>query len=344
MRRGQLIGERFEVEQLAARGGTSLVYRALDQTTGQPVALKILRGQHDREIARFQREARILTRLDHPLVVRYVAHGTLPTGELYLAMEWLDGEDLASRLARGPLTLAESITLVASVAEVLGVLHDQGIVHRDLKPGNIFLPGGRVDGIKLLDFGIARVETSVRMTGKGKLLGTVAYIAPEQARGEYEVDARADVFALGCVLFECLTAERAFSAASPAAILTRILFDDSPRLRDKLPGAPPPLDALMARLLSKHPERRPPNGRAVAAALRELEEMHGVAEPGAPTAIVTGTYAENAETEPDGTAATLPGSRSVLPPGGPPSDSSSVITILVPNPPGLLFRSTRRAP
>src|SRR5262249_36747203 len=152
----------------------------------------------------------------------------------YLAMEWLEGNDLAARLARGPLAVADSVALGVQVATALGALHKRRFLHRDLKPGNVFLVGGRLDQIKLLDFGLARMDTATRITDAGTLLGTMAYMAPEQAQGVVDLDARADVFALGCLLFECLTGETPFAAEHPTAILTRILFEATPRLVDRL--------------------------------------------------------------------------------------------------------------
>jgi predicted Ser/Thr protein kinase/tetratricopeptide (TPR) repeat protein len=272
MRIGYNLADRFVLEQMAGRGGMGEVYRAIDRRTGKAVAVKVLRRHEDDQVTRFEREARILAGLAHPRIVRYVEHGILPSGEPYLAMEWLDGEDLATRLARGRLGTADGVALGVSVAEALAVLHGQGIVHRDLKPSNVFLVGGRIEQIKLLDFGLARIADSTRMTSSGAVLGTVAYMAPEQARGDQELDARADVFALGCVLFECLTGEPAFSAGHTMAILTKLLFEDTPRLADRLPGAPAALDALMARMLSKRVAERPRDGRALAEALRAFQE------------------------------------------------------------------------
>ena len=268
---GDLLDNRFSIERLAGRGGMGTVYRGLDQSTGQPVALKVLRGEGD--IARFEREARILSQLDDPRVVQHIAHGTAPSGDPYLVMEWLEGEDLGQRLARGRLGPAESVALCTSIAGALGLLHDRGVIHRDLKPSNVFLVEGRTDQIKLLDFGIAQLEASTRMTGSGALLGTFGYMAPEQASGAKNIDSRADVFALGCVLFECIVGEPAFSGAHPMAILTKILFEDTPRLKDHYSGVPASLDMLMFQLLAKNRDDRPHNGHAAADALRALGEM-----------------------------------------------------------------------
>ena len=264
----ELVADRFVLEALAGRGGMGEVYRALDRRTGRPVAIKIMRDHQAPLVARFEREARILAELDHPLIVRYVDHGASHTGEPFLAMEWLDGHDLASRLARERLGASDSIELARSVAEALAVLHERGIVHRDLKPSNVFLVEGRIDRVKLLDFGLSHFGDSTRMTTTGTILGTLDYMAPEQARGDDELDARVDVFALGCVLFECLTGERPFAADHPTAVLTKLLFEEAPRVADRWPGAPAELDALVASMLSKRPGDRPQGAGAVAAALR----------------------------------------------------------------------------
>ncbi len=135
---GHILAGRFVLVELVGQGGMGEVYRAEDRTTGQPVALKLLPAQGD--VARFEREARLLAEVDDPLVVRHVAHGALPTGEPFLVMEWLEGEDLAARLARGRSPRADSVALAVQVATALGALHERRIVHRDLKPGNVFLP------------------------------------------------------------------------------------------------------------------------------------------------------------------------------------------------------------
>jgi tetratricopeptide (TPR) repeat protein len=273
------------LEQLAGRGGMGEVYRALDRSSGQTVAVKVLRDHQDGQLERFEREACILAGFDHPRVVRYVAHGNLPSGEPYLAMEWLEGEDLATRIAREQLGTPSSLALALYAAEALGALHDRGIIHRDLKPSNIFLVDGRVDGVKLLDFGLARISEATRVTHSGTMLGTIAYMAPEQARGEEEIDGRVDVFSLGSVLFECLTGEPAFAAAHATAILTKLLFEEAPRLGDRLPGIPAELEALVSRMLSKRPEARPQHGRAAAEALRAMLERGLPEVEGAPTMV-----------------------------------------------------------
>ncbi|HWO26549.1 MAG TPA: protein kinase [Kofleriaceae bacterium] len=270
MQRGHLLGERFEIDQRVASGGMGQVFRARDMWSGGLVAVKMLHGEPDTNLTRFAHERRALAELSHPGIVRYIAHGLTASGEPYLAMEWLDGEDLAARLAGGKLSIEDSLALAARVAEALAAAHARDIVHRDLKPGNIFLEGGRVARVKVLDFGIARLEDATRVTLSGSILGTLGYMAPEQARAVHELDARADVFSLGCVLFECLTGTPAFEAEHPMALLMKLLFAEPPRLADVLPAAPPALDALLARMLAKEPADRPAHGGAVAEAIAAL--------------------------------------------------------------------------
>src|SRR6185503_11214370 len=207
MQRGEVMGGRFEIEERAGSGGMGQVFRGRDLQSGERVAVKMLLGDDGGHEARFSMEIRVLSELSHPGIVRYVTHGAAASGEPYLAMEWLDGEDLSRRLARGPLGVPESISVARCVAEALGEAHARRIVHRDLKPSNIFLVDGRVDRVKLLDFGIARMASATRMTHRGGIVGTPGYMAPEQVQESSEVDARTDVFALGCVLFECLAGQ-----------------------------------------------------------------------------------------------------------------------------------------
>jgi eukaryotic-like serine/threonine-protein kinase len=270
MEPGAVIGERFELEHQIGSGGMGRVFRARDRATGDAVAVKILAEAHERHLARFARESEVLAELTHPGIVRHVAHGTMPSGELFLAMELLDGEDLESRLARAPLTTGESIQLATRAAEALGAAHARGIVHRDLKPSNLFLLGGGVDQVKVLDFGIARREGRTQLTQTGMLIGSPGYIAPEQARCSGAIDARADVFALGCVLFLCLTGVPAFDGDSAVGILAKILFSEAPRVSTLWAGVPEDLDALVARMLAREPALRPSDGAHLAGALAAL--------------------------------------------------------------------------
>jgi serine/threonine protein kinase len=204
MNPGQLLGNRFEIERSIDSGGMGTVFRARDPISRETVAIKVISDERSHLAERFAREVEVLAALSHPGIVRYVSHGVTPTGQRFLAMEWVDGEVLEVRLQRGPLPVGEAVALATRVAGALGAAHAHGIIHRDLKPANLILPDGRVDQAKILDFGIARRERSTQLTRTGMMLGTPGYMAPEQARASSQIDARADVFALGCVVFECL--------------------------------------------------------------------------------------------------------------------------------------------
>ncbi|XYH95857.1 protein kinase domain-containing protein [Sorangium sp. So ce1128] len=296
MHAGEIVDARFEIEGLAGSGGMGHVYRARDRRTGNTVALKVLRRAGKSELSRFSNEVQALSALRIPGVVRYIAHGITAGGQPYLVMEWLSGETLAERIAQRGLTPAESVDVVARVAETLGVLHQQGVVHRDLKPSNLVLVEGRLDRVMVLDFGIARLRIDQQLTMPGTVLGTPEYMAPEQARGERSVDARADVFALGCVLFKCLTGRAAFQGVGALAVLVKVLLDDPPRLRELRPELSEELDALVARMLAKQPDERPRDGAAVAEALGAVDlcsvDAAGGGEPAAPVRVLELTSSE----------------------------------------------------
>ncbi len=268
MRPGMLIADRFEIEALARSGGMGSVYRARDKLSGQQVAIKTaLKTEHG---DRFAREAVALSALRHPAIVRYVAHGSMPTGELYLAMEWLDGEDLQDRLERGPLDIDESILLGTRVAEALAAAHARGLVHRDIKPSNIFLPKTDHTAVKVLDFGVVRAIHSERATRVGVVMGTPGYMSPEQARGLPEVGPPSDVFSLGCVLYECLAGAPLFVGRDVVALQLKIVLEKAPNLAEVRPDAPRGLVRLIARMLDKTPSERPKGGAELAAELAAL--------------------------------------------------------------------------
>jgi hypothetical protein len=256
----RMVAGRFALERLAGSGGMGEVWRGHDTTDGAPVAVKLLRVEAARLRGRFEREAQFLARLIHPAVVRHVAHGE-DAGELYLAMEWLDGEDLAARLAREPLAPGECDLLVRRMAEALAAAHELGVIHRDLKPSNVFLPGGRVEDAKLLDFGIAHFADGTRATRTGAVIGTPGYMSPEQVRGEPDIDARSDLFSLGCVWLECLTGKPAFAGDHVAAVLAKVIFEEPADLSSTGNGVPVASAALLRRLLAKDRELRPGGAR-----------------------------------------------------------------------------------
>jgi len=269
----QVIADRFEIERLVGSGGMGEVFRAKDRLTGGAVAVKVLHASQ-RDTERFRREGQILAEISHPRIVKYVAHGVGDGSRPFIAMEWLEGEDLGERLTRSGLGLRDTLRLARRVAEGLAVLHERGIVHRDIKPSNIFLPQSSLEHVKLLDLGVARLLHASRpSTRSGVMVGTPGYMAPEQARGTREIDARADIFSLGCVMYECLAGRPVFAGDNIAALLAKILLETPVGLRESGIDIPLALDDLVQRMLSKHVTARPTNGAAM---LRELDQFQDV--------------------------------------------------------------------
>ncbi len=274
------IGQRFAIDVLAGTGGMGAVYKAWDKQGGTPVALKILHGHSSTGCERFAREARLLSELNHPGIVRYIAHGVTDQGEPYLAMEWLDGESLAERLNRVLLTVPEALELAQNVAEILDSAHRRGVVHRDIKPANIFLVDGAVQRTKLLDFGIAHVlEPAQELTATGAMLGTPGFMAPEQLRRASDVDGRTDLYALGAVLYVALCGRKMFEGDTPLAILLQVLTEPAPVLTELKSDVPASVTRLVGRLLAKEPEDRFPNAQAVIGAVEVLRQGGELDEP-----------------------------------------------------------------
>ena len=258
---GAVVGGRYRVLGELGRGGFGVVLDAIHVTTGHPVAIKVLTpvpGLDGQELARrFFQEASTTSRLSHPSTVRVFDFGQTEEGDLFLAMERLNGETLHDVLDRGPLAEAEAVAIAVDVLRSLAEAHAQDLVHRDLKPANIFLheiPGGdRV--VKVLDFGIVK-HTDSGMTQAGKALGTPTHMAPEQSMGK-AVDARADLYALGVVLFECLTGDLPFMADSAMALLMAHITEPVPSLAERAPGlVRPALAAVVEKALAKRVEDR----------------------------------------------------------------------------------------
>ena len=288
---GEVIDGRFVIERFIARGGMGEVYRALDRQTDRPVALKLM-AQDDQLMAeRFALEARALLELDHPAVVRYVAHGEAPKVGLYLAMEWLDGVTLAGWLRQHSLSLDQTLRLAVRVAEGLGAAHARGMIHRDVKPGNLFLVGKRVEAAKVLDFGLVRNPWQ-HITATGAGMGTPEYMSPEQARGVRDLSPASDVFALGTVLYRCITGQRAFAGEHAQAVLAKIAtFERPPRVADLRADVPAAVDELVAALMAADPAARPPDGAAAAVLIRAARAGVSSSErrvrPSSPTSLTT---------------------------------------------------------
>ncbi|MFT3699045.1 MAG: protein kinase [Kofleriaceae bacterium] len=281
MKPGDLVDDRFELLDLAGSGGMGAVYRARDRYSSEQVAVKVMRPIASELTDRFAREIRVLAQLRHPGIVRHVADG-VTNGEMWLAMEWLEGEPLGSRIRRTGISATQAVQVVRRVAEALGAAHERGVVHRDVKPSNLFVVKEDLARVKLLDFGVARISDGDRFsTRTGVMIGTPGYMAPEQARGDREVGPRADVFALGCVLFELLTGQHAFVGDNVMAVLAKILLEDAPRVAELRPELPHVLDELLAQILSKNPADRPADGGQLAAAFGALGELDALDTAGA---------------------------------------------------------------
>jgi eukaryotic-like serine/threonine-protein kinase len=268
--------DRYELKNQAGVGGMGTVYQALDHVTGALVALKVLHSHTTIEQARFDQEARVLAELSHPGIVRYFDHGVTANGSPYIAMEWLEGETLEDRLGRGNLGPAAAAHVARLVLEALSAAHSRNIVHRDIKPGNIFLVGWKLTEIRLLDFGIARRVLDVkRLTRKGSTVGTPLYTSPEQARGRADVDGRADIFSLGCVLFEALTGEPPFSGDTPLEVMSKVCAGRVPEIGCRRVGLPDPLCRKVHAMLAPEPQMRPQSAADLANEFAELVKQLG---------------------------------------------------------------------
>lgn len=268
----EMLGGRFQIEREVGRGAVGIVYRAYDSERNRYVALKLIahRGNDDGDALRFEREGQVLGDLDHPNIVRVVASGTLPDRTPYIAMEWLDGEDLSVRQRRAPLSVQEAVEVARQVALALEAAHQRGIVHRDVKPTNLFvLEGPDPIRVKLVDFGVAAAG-DIKLTRSGGIVGTPAYMAPEQARGDGPIDARADLYALGATLFELLTGRPPHVGPTPIATLARLVTTPAPRVSDFSPELSPALDDLVSKLLATAPEDRFQSAGEVATCLDAL--------------------------------------------------------------------------
>src|SRR5215470_4001887 len=258
----------YEIGTSLGAGGMGEVYQARDIRLGRSVAVKVLPeafAKDPERIARFEREAKVLAALNHSNIA--ALHGFEQSGEThFLVMELVEGETLATRISRGPIPAEEALAIGHQIAEALEAAHEKGIVHRDLKPANVKItPEGKV---KVLDFGLAKAmestpayanlsnspTLSVMATNAGMILGTAAYMSPEQARGE-NTDARSDIFSFGCVLYEMLTGRQGFQGRTVSDILASVLARDvdfsllPPRLNSKIPQ-------LIRRAVEKEPKRR----------------------------------------------------------------------------------------
>jgi serine/threonine protein kinase len=274
---GLVVGGRYRVTSLIGSGGMGAVYRAEHTALKKTVALKVLNQEmasHREAALRFEREAMVSAQIQHPNVVSATDSGRLPDGSLYLVLEYVPGKSLRELIdAEGVLPPARALYIGAQIAEALGAAHRAQVVHRDLKPGNVMLQSedGHPEVVKVLDFGLARIagakdNPGEPLTRHGSVFGTPEYMSPEQARGEV-VDHRADLYALGVILFELLSGRQPFVAPELVAVLIKHIQEPPPPLPAEIPT---PIAEYVMALLDKDPSRRPGDARQVARALRRL--------------------------------------------------------------------------
>jgi serine/threonine protein kinase len=256
---GTRLGAYTVVEQVGG-GGMGEIYRARDERLGRDVALKIVADHlrdDDDELLRFEREARTLALLSHPNILGIYDFGEAQ-GVRFAVTELLVGETLDERLRRGPLPWRTATAIAAALAHGLAAAHARGIVHRDLKPANVFLLAD--GGVKILDFGLARLThgdlgTGIKLPKEGAFVGTKVYMSPEQVSGE-PADARSDIFALGCVLYEMLSGRTPFARLGVAATMAAILHEKPAPLPTHRKAIPPALATVVAGCLAKDPQQR----------------------------------------------------------------------------------------
>jgi serine/threonine-protein kinase len=265
---GEVLADRYELEELVGTGGMSSVFRAHDRLLDRKVALKILHQQYssdDDYVERFKHEARSVAALSHPNVVTVIDRGEHGDRQ-FIVFEYVEGENLKRLIERrGPAPVPNALELGIQIARGLAFAHQQGLIHRDVKPQNVLLNGdGRA---KVTDFGIARsLNVQHGMTQTGTVLGTSDYIAPEQAQGQ-RVDEHSDVYSLGVVMYELLTSEVPFPGENFVAVAMRHINEEPPSVRDKRSDVPPRVDGAVRRAMAKRPEDRFPTMDAFCAEL-----------------------------------------------------------------------------
>ncbi len=275
---GAVLVGKYRIERVLGEGGMGVVYAVHHVLLDRPVALKLLTPDaavNPEAVARFLNEARNAARVDNDYVCRVMDLGVLPEGQPYIAMELLDGLDLGRLLeTRGRLPVVEAVGYVIQALTGIGMAHLMGVVHRDLKPSNLFIAkkhdGGQI--VKVLDFGISKATSlegpkRQNLTSMGNLIGSPAYMSPEQVSLAPDIDQRADLWAVGVILYQLLTSTLPFASPHVAEVLAFILEKDPPPLSSLRPDVPPGLESVVTRCLAKDPAKRFPSAAELAAAL-----------------------------------------------------------------------------
>jgi serine/threonine-protein kinase len=309
---GHTVAGKYKIERLLGEGGMGAVYVAENVVLQKRVALKVLSADMQRTpnaVERFMREAVSASQVKHPAIVEVYDAGA-EGGSPWIAMELLNGESLRDRLVRvSRLSPQEAVSIIKQVLPALAAVHDRGIVHRDLKPDNLFLEqrDGSVQ-VKILDFGIAKATiAATNLTSTGTVLGTAFYLAPEQARDAASVDHRTDIYAIGAILYECMSGRTPYQAESVTELIARMFTEDPPSLTFTAPHVPPELANIVQACLARDINMRPQNAREL---LAHLERLPKLSSGPLPAAVIAPTFVH---------PTTAPQGASALPSGPPPS-------------------------
>ncbi|HKZ68919.1 MAG TPA: serine/threonine-protein kinase [Anaerolineales bacterium] len=273
---------RYEVKRELGRGGMATVFVAFDPEFERDVAVKVLPREflHDPHFrARFKREAKIIAALEHPAIVPVYDYGE-DDGQPFIVMRLMPGGSLADRLKQGPLTLPEVARIFTRLAGALDEAHRRGIIHRDLKPGNILLDSQGDPYVS--DFGMAKLTQGASSFSGSTIMGTPAYMSPEQAKGEHDLDGRSDIYALGAILFEMLTGKLPYDADSPMGIAVKHITEPVPRILDVKPDLPPGCEDVIRQAMAKDRRDRFPTANALVTTLQTLTAPSTHPQPSRP--------------------------------------------------------------
>ena len=353
---GDLLADKYRVEAVLGEGGMGVVVAAMHLALDERVAIKLMRPEallREDGVARFLREARAVVKLKSEHVARVLDVGTLETGEPYIVMEYLEGQDLAHRLlGQGPVPVTEVVDIVLQACDAIAEAHGRGIVHRDLKPANLFLTTGRAGEplVKVLDFGISKVNSfgdkAESVTHSAVLLGSPVYMSPEQMRSSRDVDVTTDIWSLGVILYEAFGGRVPFDEQTIGALMARVLTEAPPSLALARPDLPLALVAVVSRCLEKDASKRYPSVAELAEALAafgpkgaalRVERIHSMVPPrpsagslpGAPALPLVITGQENATTMGLGVAATQAAPDTVRSAARPPARFNPIVGLLI---------------
>ena len=302
----QILSGRYRLIRSVAKGGMAEIWQASDLQTDAVVAVKRLHmlsvESSTADYRRLLREAEALRDLSHPNIVRYLDVGLDSTNHPFIVLEWLEGEDLAARRARGPVDLNTSLEVVRQALAGLACAHAKGIVHRDIAPRNLFIErgGAKEVRVKLLDFGLARYSESVMtcLTRDGTFVGTLHYMAPEQLKGDIEPDHRVDLYALGVILYKLVTGRLPFDAPEPAMAVLKIISETPPWPTELNPDVPPWVEGVIMRAIMRSPSDRYPSAEEMLQALVEGGAVSGEAAESAAVTPAAGPEPDRAEQAP----------------------------------------------